>query len=191
MNSLFQKIKWLRYALGSFVIALGVLIIILACLNTGQIPNIVNIVLSVGLIILGLFLLFTVILSETHKSFTTTMVVSSVLITIGILFLVARFYVRFAIDPRLLVYLIAIGSLTFGTVALAKGVSLIVFKEKVSWIALMFLVAVAGITLGILALCYVGKLVQAAYIILGVSLVAIGILFIVFSIIADKKKQSE
>ena len=188
MNSIFQKHKWLRYVVGSFVIALGVLIIILACLSTGQIPNIINIVLSVGLILLGLFLLLTVILSETHKAFTTTMVVSSVLITIGILFLVARFYVQFAIDPRLLVYLIAIGSLTFGTVALAKGVSLIVFKEKASWIALMFLVAVLGITLGIISLCYVGKLVQAAYIILGVSLVVIGILFIVFSILADKKK---
>lgn len=189
MNSIFQKHKWLRYVVGSFVIALGVLIIILACLSTDQVPNIINIVLSSGLILLGVFLLCTVLLSETHKTFTTTMVVSSLLIAIGIVCLVARFYVHFTIDPRLLVYFIAIGSLSFGTVALAKGVSLIVFKEKASWIALMFLIAVLGITLGIIALCFVGELVQAAYIILGVSLVAIGILFIVFSILSDKKKS--
>ena len=55
MNSIFQKHKWLRYVIGSFVVALGVLIIILACLSTGQVPSIVNVVLSVGLMLLGLF----------------------------------------------------------------------------------------------------------------------------------------
>ena len=190
MNSIFQKHKWLRYVIGSFVVALGVLIIILACLSTGQVPSIVNVVLSVGLMLLGLFLLVTMFLSETHKTFTTTMIVGTLLIAAGIFILVARFYVRFSIDPQLLVYFISILTLSFGTVALAKGVSLIIFKERAYWIIIMFLIAIAGITLGILGLCFVGRLVTAAYIILGIALMITGILLIVFAILADKK-QSE
>lgn len=189
MNSIFQKYKWLKYVVGAFIIALGVLVIILACLNTGKVPAIINIVVASASMIMGLVLLFSVLLSETHKLFTVTMVVSSLLITFGILLLVARFGISFVIDPKILVYLIGIFSITFGVIALGKGVSLIVFKEKVSWIALLFLLAVAAITLGILALCYVGQLVTAAYIILGVALVTIGVIYIVFAIIADNKKE--
>ena len=190
MNSLFQKYKWLKYLIGGFIVALGIVVIILACLNTGKVPAIINITVSVGAMLVGLVLLFTMLLSETHKLFTVTMVASALLISLGILFLVARFGIGFMLDARLLVYLIAIFTLTFGVLALAKAVSLIVFKEKASWIALLFAVAVIGITLGILSLCYVGKLVQAAYIILGIALVAVGIVYIVVAILSEKKKEA-
>ena len=189
MNSIFQKYKWLKYLIGGFIIALGIVVIILACLNTGKVPSIINITISVGALLLGLVLLFTVLFSETHKMFTVTMVISSLLIAIGIVFLVSRFAIHFVIDPQLLVYLIAIFSLTFGVISLAKAISLIVYKEKVSWILLLFVVAALGITLGIVSLCNVGKLVQAAYIILGIALVVVGILYIVFAVLSEKKKS--
>ena len=190
MNNVFQKYKWLKYVIGSFIIALGVLVIIIACLNTGKVPEIINIVVSVASMILGLILLFTVLLSETHKLFTVTLVTSALLITIGITLLVSRYSIGFVIKQDLLVYLTAIFSLTFGGILLAKGISLIVFKEKVGWIVLSFLLSIAAITLGILALLNAGTLVQAAYIILGVALVTIGVIFIVFAILNDKKKEN-
>ena len=54
MNSVFQKYKWLKYLVGGFIVMLGVLIIILACLNIGSVGNVINIVISVGLILIGL-----------------------------------------------------------------------------------------------------------------------------------------
>ena len=45
MNSLFNKYKWLKYVLGSFIIVIGIIIIILACLEPGLLDKVVNIVL--------------------------------------------------------------------------------------------------------------------------------------------------
>ena len=183
MNSIFQKHPWLRYVIGAFVILLGLLIIILGSLSPSNLQDVVNIVLSVACILLGLFFLASILLSETHKIFTITMVLSSIFLTLGVLLLVARFGIRFYIDPKLLVYLLSIFTLAFGAVALGKAVSLIFYKEKVSWIIVMFLIATVCVVLGVLSLVYADKLVQAVYIILGVALVVVGVLFIVFSII--------
>ena len=189
MNSVFQKYKWLKYLVGGFIVMLGVLIIILACLNIGSVGNVINIVISVGAILIGIILLFTVLFSETHKLFTVTMVLSALLITTGILALISRFGLRFEIKMDLLVYLIGIYTIAFGALCIAKAVSLIVYKEKGTWIALLFVVAALAITVGILTLCFVGQLVQASYIVLGVSLVVVGILYIVFAVLSEKKQS--
>lgn len=188
MNSVFQKYPWLKYVAGGFVITLGVLIIILASLSLKDLQNIVNIVIASSCLIVGLILLFSFFLSETHKLFTLTMLFSSLLFTIGVTLLVCRFGLKFTIDTKILVYVLAIFNLAFALVTLCKSISLIYFKEKVIWIVLMIFVTLACITLGVLSLVFANNLVQAAYIILGVSLIILGVLLIVFSIMNDKKK---
>ena len=188
MNSIFEKHKWLKYVFGSFIVAIGILIIILAGVNVGKIQDVVNIVLAVALLVLGLFFLFTNLFNESHKGFAPTLLFSAVLLAAGITLLVLKFALNFGFDQKDTVYAISILTLVFGAVSLTKGISLIVYKEKISLILLMFLVATLGITLGILGIVFADKLVVATYIILGIIVVVFGILFIVFAAISDKKK---
>lgn len=190
MNSIFEKYKWLKYVLASFVILVGALIIILGCLEPGSTIKIIDIILAVGLFVLGTFLFVTCILSESHKPFTVTLLIATLLFAGGILILVARFAFNGFVAPELLVYILAITTLVFGVAALLKGISLVVYKEKRTWIFVLFVIATVAITLGILGLCYAGQLLSVTYVILGIILVAAGTLWIIFSMIEEKKKST-
>lgn len=189
MNSIFKKYGWLKYVLGGFIVALGVTVIILACLSISQLPIILNIVLASGLILFGLFMLYHVMFNETHKLFTPAFVWSALAISTGILFLVSRFAIKFTLSPYLLIYFSALTILTLGAVALIKGVFLIVYHEKTTSIVLLFTLGTIALTAGILGLCFVNKLLTASYILLGVTLVVLGIMLIVLSLIAQNKKS--
>ena len=132
MNSLLVKYKWLKYLGGSFIVALGVLIIILGCTNPGTIPAIVNIVLASSFLLIGLILLLIALFNETHKVFTITFIIGVAAITIGIAMLVARFHLKFVIGTDFVVYILSLLTLVLGVAALFKAISLIVYKEK--WI---------------------------------------------------------
>ena len=189
MNSLFNKYKWLKYVLGSFIIVIGLLIIILACLEPGSLDKVVNIVLAVGLILMGLFLLVSALLSETHMGFTPALITSAGLIAGGIILLVGKFALKVSLDQKLIVYIISLSTLVFGVVALIKSIFLIKYKENKGLVAIMIIVGIVSLVLGILGLCFADKLLTTSYIILGIGLVAIGIVFIVFCILADNKKE--
>ena len=193
MNTVLEKYKWIKYVLGGFIAALGILIILLACLNFGALENAINIVIACGLLILGLVSLVITIFTETHKGFSLSLLISAAIITAGIILLVARFGIGFTIKNILLVYILAVLTLVFGVASLFKVVSLIVYKEKKSLIAIMLLVAIAAITLGILGIVFapkLGELVVAAFVILGILVLVTGILMIVFSVLSDKKKSA-
>ena len=179
MNTLFEKYKWLKFVLGALIIAFGVAIIILAAVNkAGEIGKVINILVAIGLFTLGAFLLVTSLLSETHKPMTFMLFVSAVIITLGVVVLLMRF--RFHIDlTGLLLYLLAVFLITFGSIALVKAIFLIVYKQKPIFIILMFVFAALGITAGILGLCFASRIeVKYYYFLLGVVLIAAGTIFI-------------
>lgn len=191
MNSIFEKHKWLKYVLFSFLIALGVAIIIVACLKTGTVPSIINVTLAVGAMILGLFLLITSLLSDTHKLITVSYIFASVLIALGIILLIARFGIHNELNVLLIVYIPSVILLVFGVAAIIKAISLIIYREKRSFIILMFFAATLSIVLGVLGLCFANKLISTSYIILGILLLVAGILGITFGAIADKKNTGK
>ena len=193
MNTVLEKYKWIKYVLGGFIAALGILIILLACLNFGALENAINIVVACGLLIIGLVSLVITIFTETHKGFSLSLLISAAIITAGIVLLIGRFGSWFIVDKVFLVYILAVLTLVFGVASLFKVVSLIVYKEKKSLIAIMLLVAIAAITLGILGIVFapkLGELVVAAFVILGILVLVTGILMIVFSVLSDKKKSA-
>ena len=190
MNSIFEKYKWLRYVLASFIILVGALIIILGCVAPGDTDMVIDIILAVGLFVLGTFLFVNCILSESHKPFTTTLLIAAIFFAAGILLLVARFAFGGLIDKLFPVYILAITTLVFGVAALIKGISLVVYKEKRTWIFVLFTIATVAIILGILGLCYAGQLLSVTYVILGILLVAAGVVFIIFTLTGEKKKAS-
>ena len=190
MNSVFEKYKWLKYVLGAFIILIGALIIILGCLEPGSTTKIIDIILAVGLFVLGTFLFITCILSESHKAFTPTLLISAALFAGGILLLVGKFAFNGLMNVQFPVYVLAITTLVFGVAAFIKGISLVVYKEKRTWIFMLLTIGVIAIVLGILGLCYAGQLLSVTYVILGILLVAAGIVFIIFALTGDKKKAN-
>ena len=189
MNSIFERYKWLKYVLASFVILVGALIIILSFLvDPGSTAKIIDIILAVGLFVLGTFLFVSCILSESHKPFTITLLIAALLYAAGILLLVARFKFGGLVASESPIYILAVTTLVFGVAALIKGISLVVYKEKRTWIFLLFTIATIAIVLGILGLCYAGELLSFSYMMLGILLVAAGILWIIFTMVDEKKK---
>ena len=193
MNNILEKYKWIKYAMGAFIIALGILIIVLACLNRGILENAITIVISIALLIIGLTSLIITLFSETHKGFTNSLLISSLIISAGIILLIGRFTNLFTIDPTLLVYALSVITLVFGSACLFKGISLIVYKQNKPLIVAFFAVAVAAITLGILGIVFakdLGGLITAAYVILGILVLVTGVLIIVLAALNDKKKSA-
>ena len=186
MHTIFEKYKWLKYVLGGLIIALGITVIILAALSVSNVGVVVNIVVASGLIVLGALLLVASLLSETHKPMTLSLVVSALLITLGILLLIMRFHLHIALLDAVTVYVLSLFLLVFGTVALIKAVTMIIYKQKVIFIVLLFIFATLGIAAGILGLCFANKLVPVTYILLGTILVAIGAVVIAVKSITIK-----
>lgn len=192
MNSVFEKYKWLKYVIGSFVVGLGVLVIILACVTSSQtLQNTMAIVISIAAFIFGLVFVLIGLLSETHKGFTLSLLFAALCLTAGIVLLIDVFHLKDAINTMVIVYSLVIFVLVFGAIALAKAISLIVYKERKGLIFLFFVVAILAIVLGILGLVFGNKLQTAAYIILGILVLVAGILIIVFSLLSKKKKEQE
>ena len=193
MNNILEKYKWIKYAMGAFIIALGILIIVLACLNRDALENAITIVISIALLILGLTSLIITLFSETHKGFTYSLLISSLIISAGIILLIGKFTDLFKIDPTLLVYALSVITLVFGSACLFKGISLIVYKQNKPLIVAFFAVAVLAITLGILGIVFakdLGGLITAAYVILGILVLVTGVLIIVLAALNDKKKSA-
>lgn len=189
MNSLLNKYSWLRYVIGGFIVSLGILIIILACINMGQLQNVINIVIGASLILFGIIFICGNIFSETHKTFTPSLIIGSLVLTAGICIIIGRFHLGVNLPIEFIVYFIAISLLALGAASLFKGISLIYFKEKPILVVLMFAVATIGIVAGILGLCFVPKLVAITYIMLGIILIIVGIIYITITAVKYKKSN--
>ena len=190
MNVLLNKYKWIKYAIGAFIIALGITIIILACLSIGQIANVINIVVAVALIVIGVVFACANFFTETHKTITLSLLLGALGITCGVIMLVSKF--RLGIDllhTYFLVYFIASFALAIGVCSIVKAITMIIYRQKASLITLMFVLGTVSIVIGILGLVFAADLQQPAYIILGVVLVVVGISIIVVSSISKREKE--
>ena len=187
MHSVFEKYKWLKYVLGGLTIALGITVIILALLSVKNVGVVVNIVVSTGFILMGVLILIMSLLSETHKPITASLLISTLLIELGIVLLIMRFHLHINLTDALTVFVLALFLLVFGAVALAKGVTLIIYKQRVLFIILLFIFATLGITAGILGLCFAKNLIPFAYVLLGTIMVAVGAVIMAVKSIGHKE----
>lgn len=188
MNALFKKYKWLKFAFAAAVIALGVAIIILACLSISKIAMVIDIVIASALILVGLVLVCISLFTETHKMFPLSLIFGSLSITLGITLLVGKFALGASLPLSLLVYLIGIFTLTLGAVCVFKAISMIYYKQKTIYIVILFILATIGIAGGILSIVFAPRLETPAYIMLGIALVVVGIVAIVFAAMNSKEQ---
>ena len=185
-NSLFNKYIWLRLIFGILLAIAGIIIIVLAIVNKDGISTALNITMAILLFLLGGTIAILSILSDTRVLMTGSLLFGAFLIALGVTILVVQNFVS-----TLLVILLAVFLITFGALCIVKCITFIIYHAKWLWYVALFLLGAVGITFGILALCYKDISFIATFIVVGVSLLAAGIVLIVLSIIKMRQRKRE
>lgn len=185
MKELFKKYIWLQIIMGVLLLAVGITTIVLAFVNGSIIDRTLSIIIAVALFIFAAIMFFSALLAESKSVFSVALIYGSLFIALGVVLLVHPYLISTIFVTMLAVFLIAYGGIT-----LFKGVTLIYFRVKWYWIALLFLLGSIGIAGGILALCYPGVAFTVTFVVLGVGLVALGAYEIVTALLAMKTAKA-
>ena len=184
MKSIFKKFNWMQLVFGILLIAVGVATIILAIVNQGAISRTLSIIVAIVLFVFGGLSIVMSLVSDTKVFTTSALVYGSFFIALGVAVLIYPNVV-----PTVLVTLMAVFFIAFGVVSLIKAIFSIVYRMKWYWIAGLFLIAVVGITVGILALCYPNIAFIGTFIVAGTGIVVFGVLEIVTYFLNKKDKE--
>ena len=186
MKAIFKKFNWMELLFGILLVAVGVATIVLAIVNKGAVSRTLSIIVSIFFFIFGVLAIVMSLVSDTKLFTTSALVYGSFLIALGVVVLINPEFV-----PTLLVTLIAVFLIAYGTVSLVKGILCIVYKMKWYWAVGSFLIAAVGITSGILAFCYKDIAFTATFVVAGIGIIVFGVLEIVNYFINGKKKKEE
>ena len=172
MKSLFTKYIWLKLVLSILLLFAGVLIIIfVATRNVNLLQDGLDIIAATILFLFGAFAILSALFFENNKAITNGLLYGSACIALGV-FLCTK---EFILLPYL-VLLLSIFFIVIGAVAVVKGIILAVSKYKNTlFIIATFVVGVAFIVGGILALNFRSKATDSLCIATGILLVIAGI----------------
>ena len=172
MKSLFTKYIWLKLVLSILLLFAGVLIIIfVATRNVNLLQDGLDIIAATILFLFGAFAILSALFFENNKAITNGLLYGSACIALGV-FLCTK---DFILLPYL-VLLLSIFFIVIGAVAVVKGIILAVSKYKNTlFIIATFVVGVAFIVGGILALNFRSKATDSLCIATGILLVIAGI----------------
>ena len=172
MKSLFTKYIWLKLVLSILLLFAGVLIIIfVATRNVNLLQDGLDIIAATILFLFGAFAILSALFFENNKAITNGLLYGSACIALGV-FLCTK---DFILLPYL-VLLLSIFFIVIGAVAVVKGIILAVSKYKNTlFIIATFVVGVAFIVGGILALNFKSKATDSLCIATGILLVIAGI----------------
>jgi len=186
MKSIFKRFNWMQLLFGILLIAVGVATIVLAIVNKGAVSKTLSIIVAIFFFLFGALAIIMSLVSDTKLFTTASLVYGSFLIALGVVVLLNP-----TVVPSVLVNLIAVFLIAFGTVCLIKAIVSIVYKMKWYWIVGLFLIAAVGITVGILAFCYPDIAFTGTFIAAGAGIIAFGVLEIVLYFNRNKNKQVE
>lgn len=172
MKSLFTKYIWLKLVLSILLLFAGVLIIIfVATRNVNLLQDGLDIIAATILFLFGAFAILSALFFENNKAITNGLLYGSACIALGV-FLCTK---DFILLPYL-VLLLSIFFIVIGAVAVVKGIILAASKYKNTlFIIATFVVGVAFIVGGILALNFKNKATDSLCIATGILLVIAGI----------------
>ena len=176
--SIFKKYRWLSILSSVFLIALGIVIIVLSIVNSGVIDLTITISTSAILFMVGAVILVTSFLNDSHKTFTTSLLYGSFAVALGIVILILQ-TTNVQIVQQLLVYVFSIFLISYGASNIIKGITFIIFHAKASLVALLFILGTLLIAAGILALVFFQIAIIVTYIALGSVLIVLGIFSII------------
>ena len=176
MNNLFQRYKWAGILLGVLLLIAGIATIVLGIVSPGQINLILSIIVAVILFIIGALYIIAGCMLPLNNFFSTIFLYGALAIAIGVVLLINT-----GIVPSIMVYTLSIVLIALGAIYLCRAIIGIVHHAKVMWIVLCFILAVLGITAGVLSLVYNGQVLTIIYIAVGAVLAAAGIAQIIYS----------
>ena len=185
MKALFKKYMWLQIVFGILIAGVGIATIILAFVNGEIIDRTLSIIIAVALFVFSSIMFFSSLFAETKSVFSIALVYGSLFVALGVVLLVNPSLISTIIVTLLAVFIIA-----YGAINIFKGVTLILYRAKWYWVAILFFLGTVGIVGGILALCYPGVAFTVTFVILGVGLVCYGIFEIVMAILAINKVKT-
>lgn len=175
MAKIVLKDKWMKILLGIVLTIAGLVIVVFGIVKPGVLSMTLSIVLAVSLFLIGALYLYNG-LSKTANAnvIDFTYVLAAIAISLGVVLLVNTNLIA-----SILVYIVSISVLTFGTALLIRGIILCARKSSAANCVLAIAIGIVLIILGVLALIFQGQITQIIYISSGALLLIIGILQIV------------
>ena len=186
MNKL-QKAKWLAIVYGAILVMVGALTLAFAITNTEVVDKVISIALAIGLFIIGLLNIGSSLIAHTDEFFTASLLIGSIAIAFGVVLLVDVYLIG-----SFIVYLLGTLLIALGTICLVKGTLFIIFKQKITWVIIHFVMATVAIAFGILVLCFRNESKMVLYAFIGASIILAGVIEIVFAVrnfVSNKKEN--
>ena len=186
MNKLIKN-KWMIIVYGILLLVGGILTMVFAITNVGVINKVLSITLAIALFVVGLLNIVTALISKTSEFFTPSLLLGSMAIAMGIVFLINQYLLGVFI-----LYFIGALALAMAAVAIVKFILFIKFKQKGSWIAFYAVLAILAITLGVLIFVYQHRAEQVLYCVVGAVLLLTGIAEVVYGLkVMNKDSKKE
>lgn len=183
MNNLINRYRWIKVVLGVLIVLAGVGLIVLGIISPGQVNLILSIVTAVILFIIGLVYVVAGIITPLNELYSPLYFYGAFAIAIGIILLIHN-----ELASEILIYTIAVISLTVGVIYVTRGILAIVNKMKAPIIVLFFVVGVLLIGFGVVALIFKAQILQAIYIVAGVFITVTGVLELISTVRQLKAK---
>ena len=178
--------KWLLIIYGILLIAVGAVTVVLSITNVEAVDTALSIALAIGLFIVGLINIVTSFITETEKFFTAPLLVGCITIAFGVVLCIHRYMIG-----SFIVYLIGILLLALALICILKAVIFIIYKYKVTWIVIHFVMAAIGIAGGVTVLVFRDESKMVLYAIIGSFIALLGILEVILAVRSIIKKDDE
>lgn len=170
--------------LGILLIVAGIVTIVISIVNMGILSTTLSIIIAVVLFSFGGLILLAGFMEDKGSTYNAAIIYASLLIAVGVILCV-----RNTLIQEVILYLVAVFCIAFGASQLIKAVVSIKLHAKPILIALCFILAAIGITLGIVALCNQGAMMQVIYILVGSLFIISGIVETVYGVRLIKFKN--
>ena len=149
MKNFFQRYKWVRVLYASLLICIGVAITIVTFALKNYVDLTLSITVASTLFVIGLAIFVSTLFNERKEAFSSGLVYSALIITLGVILLMNTSLIRsFSLT------LLSIFAIVLGASIIFKGISSIFNKIKWYLTVAYFIVAAAFIAYGIVTLIY-------------------------------------
>lgn len=165
-----SKFRWINLVYGILITIVGVLVTVFAFTNTGAIEKTVNLIIAIGLFVVGLTYVIASLVTQVRQFLTLNLFLGSIAIAIGVVLLIDT-----SLISTFMVLFLAALFLSLGVVSLTKGIMSIVFKNKASWTVMYMLIAIILLVFGVMIFVYYNTTKAIIYAFIGIAILAAGI----------------
>lgn len=190
----FLQGTWLNIVLGALIIIAGIVVIAVALSKPDVIANLIAIIMAVALFLMGALALTTSLVIYHGIRIHSSIIYGSAMIGAGVVLVIMKDTIVVNIIRFLAVFLIS-----FGAAELINAIIMTAQKKlneiKTVWIVLFYALAAATVALGTVVLVFNEKnsldFQKIIYVIVGICIIASGILEIVAEILKVRSKRIE